>query len=503
MVTVFVVVFALIGVTTILLTRAASANGPIKGIAGKCLDNQSNVLKDGNPIQLYHCNNTAAQQWTVNSDGTIHLTDKYCLDVKYRGTTARTPVWLYTCNGTVAQQWKVGNNGSIVNPNSGLCLDDQWANTQDGNPIWVWGCNNTAAQKWTVPKAVSPPPTPTPTPPPAPTPAPGGGAGVQQTGSGITLFQNLSGSTFSKAVNSAGSGATVSLQPKTYTFSDFGDGTQTIARQNSAYGAKLAVKGLLGAGSKYTTIEMAANTSKKSGDVPPDGCTGGVGCPTNALSLIQMDAANSKVDGVTIQGTSQGHLYNGLRFESVANLTLSNSVISDIPGDSSSNPGETFAVNLNHASGTATISKVTINGGGVSAAGLAANSCSATLNINDFYASNLKYSAGIALWQQTGTVNIHNYSSQNNPRALGAERLGTTVNLYDPDWSTPAIGHDITYTPYSGYAGRINFYYSSASKVPSRKIVILTNTTSVKSTVHIYINGVEKTASNYVTWQGV
>lgn len=303
-------------------------------------------------------------------------------------------------------------------------------------------------------------------------------------------------------VNSAGSGALVSLQPKTYTFSDFKDGTQSIAKQNFAFGAQLKVKGILGAGSKYTAIQMNAHTSKKAGDVPSSNCGGGTGCPTNNLYLVWMSAANAKIDGVTIRGTSQGHLYNGVRFERVVNPTLSNSAVNDIPGNSSANPGETFAVNLNHVSGTSTISNVTIDGGSVGAAGIAANSSGGTINVSDLYTTNLRYSAGVALWQQTGTVNLRNFSSINNARALGAERLGGTVNVYDPNWGTPKVGHDITYTPYSGHKGRINFYFSSASKVPKRKIVILTNTKSVKSTVHVYIGGKEQSASKYISWQG-
>jgi hypothetical protein len=176
---IFVAVFAAIGVTTLVISRAATAAGPIKGIAGKCLDNKNGKLKTGNPIQLYSCNSSSGQQWTVMSDGTIRASERFCLDVKYAGTTSRTPVWLYDCNGTVAQQWKVNTDGSIVNPHSKLCLDDKSAKTNNGNPIWMYTCNGTAAQKWTVPKTTTPPkptptpkPAPTPTPPPTPTPKP-------------------------------------------------------------------------------------------------------------------------------------------------------------------------------------------------------------------------------------------------------------------------------------------------------------------------------------------
>ena len=76
---------------------------------------------------------------------------------------SETLVQLYSCNGTVAQKWTLQNNGSIVNPNSGLCLDDQWGHATNGNQIWVYTCNGTTAQKWTTPKPANPqtPPPPT------------------------------------------------------------------------------------------------------------------------------------------------------------------------------------------------------------------------------------------------------------------------------------------------------------------------------------------------------
>lgn len=329
-----------------------------------------------------------------------------------------------------------------------------------------------------------------------------GGTGVQPTGTGITKYQDLSGSNFSSKINSASSNSIVSLASGTFSFNNFALGTQTIAPGNFAFGADISAKGIIGSGSSWTTISMGPNTSNKAGDVPTGNGTGGPTQPTNNLSYIIMRSPGATVDSVSIIGTDQGHLYNGLRYESVANPILENTVVSHIPGNSSANPGETFAVNFQRATGIATVKDVTIHGEGIGAAGIGINSSSATFNISGLNVSGLKYSAGIALWQQTGTVNIDNWTNSDGPRALGAERLGATVNLYDPNWAVPTSGHDVTYTPYSGYDSRINFYFSDASKVPSRKIVILTNTASVKSKVHVYIGGVEQNQSQYITWQG-
>lgn len=157
-----VLVIAIIGVITLTLSRAAAVTGPITGVSNKCLDNNAAKAVNGNKIQLYDCNNTVAQKWTLPGDNTIRV-QGFCLDVAGAGKAQQTLVQLYSCNGTVAQQWKLNTNGSIINPNSGLCLDDKYSGTANGNQIWIWACNGTLAQAWTVP---TPPSTPTPPPPP-------------------------------------------------------------------------------------------------------------------------------------------------------------------------------------------------------------------------------------------------------------------------------------------------------------------------------------------------
>ncbi|GAB3954554.1 hypothetical protein GCM10027614_61840 [Micromonospora vulcania] len=60
--------------------------GAIVGLAGKCLDVAAASSADGTAVQLYDCNGTAAQQWTIGSDGTVRALGK-CLDVRDNATT--------------------------------------------------------------------------------------------------------------------------------------------------------------------------------------------------------------------------------------------------------------------------------------------------------------------------------------------------------------------------------------------------------------------------------
>jgi chitinase len=125
------------------------ATGPIYGYEGLCLDDRGASTADFNPIQVYTCNGTNAQDWTVNSNGTLTVLGN-CLDVDGAGTANGTTVDLYPCNGTGAQSWVHESDGELVNTNSGKCLDDTgWGGS--GTQVQIWACADTSNQQWTLP----------------------------------------------------------------------------------------------------------------------------------------------------------------------------------------------------------------------------------------------------------------------------------------------------------------------------------------------------------------
>ena len=126
------------------------ATGPVAGYQGLCLDVRSASNADGTPVQVYTCNNTSAQSWTVESNSTLQALGK-CLDVTSGGTANGTLVNLYTCNGTGAQVWQPQSNGSLVNPQSGKCLDDTGFSTTPGTQVQIWSCTGAANQSWSLP----------------------------------------------------------------------------------------------------------------------------------------------------------------------------------------------------------------------------------------------------------------------------------------------------------------------------------------------------------------
>ncbi|WP_369149581.1 lectin [Streptomyces sp. R44] len=130
-------------------TTASAPTGPLTGLAGKCLDVAGAATADGTPVQLYTCNGTTAQRWTLGADGTVRALGK-CLDVSAGGTADGTRVQLYTCNGTGAQRWSYNAaTHDVVNTAAGKCLDVTGNTSADGTRAQIWSCTGAANQKWT------------------------------------------------------------------------------------------------------------------------------------------------------------------------------------------------------------------------------------------------------------------------------------------------------------------------------------------------------------------
>ncbi|MCC5475582.1 lectin [Streptomyces barringtoniae] len=145
---------AVLALSTGLLTAspAQAATGNITGLAGKCLDVAGANSADGTPVQLYDCNGTNAQQWTVGTDGTIRALGK-CLDVTGNSTADGAKVQLWSCTGGANQKWTVTAAHDIVNPQANKCLDVTDNNSANGTRTQIWSCSGGANQKWNAPAA--------------------------------------------------------------------------------------------------------------------------------------------------------------------------------------------------------------------------------------------------------------------------------------------------------------------------------------------------------------
>ncbi|MFJ4753622.1 MULTISPECIES: lectin [unclassified Streptomyces] len=131
-------------------TGGGSRSGEVRGVNGKCLDVDNANTADGTKVQIWTCNTTAAQRWTVGTDNTLRALGK-CLDIDNAGTADGTKIQLWTCNGSAAQQWAPQTDGTVRNPRSGKCLDASGGTWNDGTPVHLWTCHTGPNQKWTLP----------------------------------------------------------------------------------------------------------------------------------------------------------------------------------------------------------------------------------------------------------------------------------------------------------------------------------------------------------------
>ncbi|MGW6916460.1 glycoside hydrolase family 3 C-terminal domain-containing protein [Kitasatospora sp. NPDC054939] len=130
--------------------RTPRPSGPVTGIAGRCTDVDRAATVNGTAVQLYHCNSTGAQDWTVQQDDTLRAFGR-CLDVTDGRTAAGTPIQLYDCNGTGAQAWQHRPDGTLLNPVSGRCLDARDGSSADFTRLQLWDCHGGANQRWILP----------------------------------------------------------------------------------------------------------------------------------------------------------------------------------------------------------------------------------------------------------------------------------------------------------------------------------------------------------------
>jgi len=124
--------------------------GAITGYEGLCVDVRGANPADFTPVQVYTCNGTNAQQWTVVEAGSTLQALGGCMDIDGGGTTNGTTVDLYSCNDTGAQVFIPQSNGELYNPQSGKCLDDTGYGGS-GTQLQIWTCDDTSNQIWNLP----------------------------------------------------------------------------------------------------------------------------------------------------------------------------------------------------------------------------------------------------------------------------------------------------------------------------------------------------------------
>ena len=123
----------------------ADRAGRIHGNGDVCLDLNGAVAFDGNHIQVFTCNDTSAQVWTVAADGTLRVVGK-CAFAADDGA-----VRIAGCDGRRSAQWRTGDNGALVNLAREDCLTDPGTGTRSGTGVRIEDCSGADRQRWQLP----------------------------------------------------------------------------------------------------------------------------------------------------------------------------------------------------------------------------------------------------------------------------------------------------------------------------------------------------------------
>jgi hypothetical protein len=120
--------------------------GEIRADGRMCLDVTKGNIRPGTPLQVYDCNGTASQRFSIGRGGEIRVRD-LCVDVDRGDRRDGARVVLWSCSGSRSQSWTT-RGGQIVSQLNGKCLDVVDGRVHKGAPAMVWSCNRSPSQRW-------------------------------------------------------------------------------------------------------------------------------------------------------------------------------------------------------------------------------------------------------------------------------------------------------------------------------------------------------------------
>jgi hypothetical protein len=301
------------------------------------------------------------------------------------------------------------------------------------------------------------------------------------------------GDTFETALSRLNADTVVDLEGTTQQFANFDQG-------GNVYGI---YSGFI-IGFANGNLQMQAGTSTHASSVNslPNGAT-------VQETLIRLGRGSSKattpyLGGVTIQGTSQGHIYNGVVIYYSTNALVENSSFLGVPGSNSAPPGETTPLN-NYLSNGTTVRNILMDGQHVTATGMLNSSCTnvliqdstfqntgsghgvAAYQTRDMTVQNTKFlniaKAGLGFEKCTGTLTVSGCTFSGNEHDMVVDTDGPSaiVNIIDPIWDGMNSGVKFRVLRHTNYA-----YPPVANPGP--------NTQNI-SDIHMFQNGVEVTSS--------
>ncbi|GAB2896684.1 RICIN domain-containing protein [Streptomyces mayteni] len=122
----------------------------------RCLDVDSSGTENGTNVRQWECNETAAQNFALQSTGELNtytLTGLggNCVDIAGDSLDAGANIHMWNCNGGMSQRFRLEPNLNgyiLVSTMTSHCVDVMDASTDWGANVHQWLCNRTPAQTW-------------------------------------------------------------------------------------------------------------------------------------------------------------------------------------------------------------------------------------------------------------------------------------------------------------------------------------------------------------------
>lgn len=335
-------------------------------------------------------------------------------------------------------------------------------------------------------------------------------------GAGYTPATDVQKST----ISAVPSGNQMTFAQGTYQFSDFTMFGAAYSSNGHVYNSGAApapsggyglglyftqnVMGARGSGIDRTIFSMVPGSSTRADQIPPDENPPNgnyLYSGTNNLSYVRLGNNNGAVylTDVTIQGTDQGHNYNGLLIVQAPNSQVTNVKVTGIPGSGGANPAETFPFNINQSGGTNLTSCEMDGRRGttlVAATGFGINN-SDGVTMTDCYSHHTGFGAGVSYYQCSNITstrfkadNIHTGSP-----CMNFERVGGTNEIVAPNLTRGSTPYHVMIES-DTVSGTFNFrdpVYDGTKFIVKAGGTYQGNPNAQDtSAIHLFVNGTER-----------
>jgi hypothetical protein len=122
-------------------------------LGGRCLDVPNGQFTRGMRVQMWDCNNSAAQIFSYDDTSEQLKIGNLCVESWGRGDL-QDAVGLGSCNGGANQHWKMmaSNDYYQIAGVNGLCLDIRYGVKQNGTPLDIYTCSaaNVVQKLWAL-----------------------------------------------------------------------------------------------------------------------------------------------------------------------------------------------------------------------------------------------------------------------------------------------------------------------------------------------------------------